>query len=151
MPARGPSIDRDRLRELFDEGLPYDEIAKRLGASYSGVAHAVKRMGLSRTQLEHPALRTGVPIAEEHKRAAPLQYMRELSQMSQGKMISAHRQATAIRWAEELGEEGLDVSYAPDAPPSDFCPQGGFYTVPAGEGMYDVAALLQAAQQTVNQ
>lgn len=149
--GRGPTIDRERLRQLYEAGKSLTEIAEELGATYSGVAHAASRMGLTRKQLEHPALRGDIPIAAEHKRAAPLQYMRELSQMAQGKMISAHRQATAIRWAEGLVEEGLDVGYDRDAEPSDFCPQGGFHTVPAGQGTYDVGALLRAAQQKVSQ
>ncbi|WP_433434577.1 GcrA family cell cycle regulator [Nonomuraea sp. CA-141351] len=150
MPPRGPAIDRDRLLELLQAGLSYSEIAEQLGASYSGVAHAVKRMGLSRKQLTHS---DAIPwtVKEEHKRTAPLQYMRELSQMAKGKMISAHRQATAIRWAQGLVEQGLDVSYDPDAPPSDFCPQGGFHLIPADEGTSHVAGLLEAASQKVAQ
>ncbi len=150
MAPRGPSIDRDRLLELLRDGRSYSQIAEELGASYSGVAHAVKRMGLSRTQLDHS---DAIPwtVKEEHKRAAPLQYMRELSQMAKGKMISAHRQATAIRWARALVEEGWDVSYDPNEPPSDFCPQGGFHLIPATERVSRVAGLLQAASQKVSQ
>ncbi|MEU4580019.1 hypothetical protein [Nonomuraea sp. NPDC023979] len=143
MAGRGPSIDRERLRELHAANYSISEIAAELGATYSGVAHALSRMGLSRKQLEH---RDALPwaISAEHRKTAPLQYMRELSQMAQGKMISVHRQATAIRWAQELIADGWDVSYSPDAPPSDFCPQGGFYLVPAQKESH-LRKLLEAA------
>lgn len=41
-------IDPTTLRELFAEGLPYDEIAKRLGVSRATVLRALAREGLSR-------------------------------------------------------------------------------------------------------
>ncbi|WP_344580525.1 helix-turn-helix domain-containing protein [Nonomuraea roseoviolacea] len=125
-------IERSRLDVLLAEGKKYGDIAKEVGCSYSTVAHRAGELGLSRRQPDHKEA-IPWPLDARHKLAMPAQRLRDLSRLGKGLPVDAYRRVGALRWAQGLVDAGWDVGYDPDAEPSEFCPDGGFYVFDATE------------------
>ncbi|MFI9591007.1 helix-turn-helix domain-containing protein [Nonomuraea sp. NPDC052265] len=124
------SIDRIRIAQLLRQGMRYADVAEEAGCSYRSVSSVAEEIGLARKQVSH---KEALPwtLEERHKLSMPAQRLRDLSRLAQELPVDAHRKIGALRWAQTLIDEGLDISYEPDAPPSPHCPDGGFFTFPA--------------------
>ncbi|QFG25458.1 hypothetical protein [Actinomadura sp. WMMB 499] len=145
-------ITQSELSELIDAGESYETIGQMYGLSASGVYQAAKDFGLTRPQLSH---KWALPwtLAPEHKAGKIAKYLRDLSSLAQGKQIRDTHKVTAIRWAEQLVAQNLDVAYRRDEPPNDESAVGGFYTVPASrvDGKWHLKHVLDKAKRGVVQ
>ncbi|MBB3142781.1 hypothetical protein [Halomonas organivorans] len=56
--------DFDRLEQLLDEGLGFEEIARRMGRTYNGIRCAVARLGLTDRERQRYRLREDWPELE---------------------------------------------------------------------------------------
>lgn len=123
-------VDRIEIARLLRQGMKYADVARECGCSYRTVSSVAEEIGIARKQASH---KEALPwtVIKDHKLSMPAQRLRDLSRLAQGLHVDAHRKIGAIRWAQQLVDQGLDVSYNPDAGPSTFCPDGGFYTIPA--------------------
>ncbi|MEV1172109.1 hypothetical protein [Nonomuraea sp. NPDC049784] len=137
--GRKPTIDRRELARLVAEGMSVQELAVHFGVSESGVLQAKRAAGLAKPMLDHSR---AVPwkLARVHAQSGPATNLRNLSAAAQGKPPAAERLNTALRWAQRLVDEGLDVRY--DA-------AEGFSEVPAPPGGSHVAAVLAAAMKAL--
>ncbi|MFI6502775.1 hypothetical protein [Nonomuraea typhae] len=135
--GRRPTIDRDELAQLVGRGLSVAELAQHFGVSESGVLQAKRAAGLSRDMLDHKA---ALPwkVAREHAQSGPATNLRNLSAAAQGRAPQAERLNTALRWAQRLVDNGLDVAYDP---------AGGFTEVAAAGGYSHVGTVLEAARR----
>ncbi|GAA0955138.1 hypothetical protein GCM10009560_79080 [Nonomuraea longicatena] len=123
-------IDRVAIANLLRQGLKYADVAEQTGCSYRSVATVAEEIGMSRKQPSH---KDAVPwtLDERHKLSMPAQRLRDLSRLSQGLYVDVHRKIGALRWAQQLVDEGLDIAYEPDHEPSWVSPDGGFYAIEA--------------------
>lgn len=139
-------ITPHELKDLIDAGVSYEDIGRAYGLSASGVYQAAKDFGLTRPQLDH---KWALPwtLAPEHKASKVAKYLRDLSSISQGKKIRETSKVTAIRWAERLVSQGLDIDYRRDEPPNDESPVGGFYTKPAVPNKWHLKTVLDKAKR----
>lgn len=137
-----------RLHAKYKNGeLSYADIAGQLGVAVSTLQNFYRRRGLSEKYVSHKDV---IPwtLADEHSGAVPAKRLRSLSRLAQGFRLGeddiTHQEQTntAISWANELLDKGLDVDYRRDEPPSEFCPQGGFYTKKANPDDYLLGRLM---------
>lgn len=121
--AASRRIDPLVLRRMVEAGYPYKEIAEHFGVTVSGVQQAAQRYGIRRQRqsLDH---RRYIPwtLEAEHRHSGPATNLRRLSALAYGREIPLDAANTALRWANTLVEEGLDIRYDPKI---------GFYTQPA--------------------
>ncbi|MFI9551994.1 hypothetical protein [Nonomuraea endophytica] len=136
--GRRPTIDRDELARLVAQGLSVAELAGHFGVSESGVLQAKRSAGLVKGLLDHKA---ALPwkVAREHTQSGPATNLRNLSAAAQGRAPQPERLNTALRWAQRLVDNDLDVAYDPAE---------GFREVPVA-GVSHVAAVLAAARQAL--
>ncbi|TDD22250.1 helix-turn-helix domain-containing protein [Nonomuraea diastatica] len=137
--GRKPTIDRDELARLVAEGRSVQELAAHFGVSVSGVLQAKRAAGLAKPMLDH---RAAVPwkLARAHAQSGPATNLRNLSAAAQGRPPASDRLNTALRWAQRLVDEGLDVRYDPAT---------GFSEVPASPAGSHVASVLAAARKAL--
>jgi hypothetical protein len=128
--ARIDDARLERLKTLLDQKVKYADIAEELGISYSSVAHLAGKFGRTKKLADHSE---ALPwkLAERHKVSAPAQYLRDLSRVAQGLNVEIYRRSCAIRWAQRLVGQGMDVAYDPEMGINDLCADGGFYRVEA--------------------
>lgn len=139
--ARPRKIDHDELRRLHrlylkGEIETYQEIADHFGASVSTINNLMRELGLTRRSLRHKDF---IPwtVAKEHQLTPPTEKLRALSTAAQGKKLSPspirhqERLNSAINWADEILEKGMDVDYDENHGPSEISPKGGFFLRPA--------------------
>ncbi|TDC00928.1 hypothetical protein E1267_33230 [Nonomuraea longispora] len=138
--GRRPTIDRGELARLVAEGRSVQELAAHFGVSVSGVLQAKRASGLAKPMLDHSA---ALPwkLARAHAQSGPATNLRNLSAAAQGKPPASDRLNTALRWAQRLVDEGLDVRYDPDE---------GFSEVPAPPVGSHVAKVLAAARKALD-
>lgn len=110
MTPRNTRIDPDQLALMVEHGIPYREIAEYFGVTVSGVQQAVERLGLQRPTLSHKKF---LPwrVGNEHKHSGPATALRHLSMVAQGKPIPIVKLNSALRWANRLYRDGLDIDY----------------------------------------
>lgn len=137
--GRRPTIDRDELVGLVARGLSVQELAAHFGVSESGVLQAKRAAGLSKAMLDHSG---AIPwkLRREHTQSGPATNLRNLSAAAQGRVPAPEKLNTAVRWAQRLVDEGLDVVYDPGL---------GFGEVPASPTGSHVATVLAAARKAV--
>ena len=121
-----------RLRDV--ENMTYAEIAEKHGMTTSGVQQIFRRMGKVQTYASHKDVLPWT-IAKKHSDQMVAYYLRRLSRLAQGLPLDSesevvNRELThhVIKWANSLLDEELDIDYDRDRGPSEFSPQGGFYT-----------------------
>ncbi|MEU5878193.1 hypothetical protein [Spirillospora sp. NPDC047279] len=149
-------VEPDDLRDMLYgnkiKGIPkmtYAQIAEATGLTESGVAQAVRRYKLQRKpRLDH---KWAVPwsVLRDHsggKGGKVYKYLRDLSVIAQGGDISDDGIATAIRWAQNLVDQDLDIDYDRDQPPNDESIVGGFFTKPADESDWHLKKVLNRAK-----
>ncbi|MER7131402.1 hypothetical protein [Streptosporangium saharense] len=139
--GRKALIDQEELRRLVGRGLSNAELAARFGVSESGILQAKRAAGLSKPMLDHSR---AIPwkLERAHNQSGPATNLRNLSSIAQGRSIPVEKRNTALRWADRLVAEGLDVAYDP---------QTGFTEVPAppeGSLVGRLAAEARAALDT---
>lgn len=137
--GRKATIDRKELARLVAEGMSVQELAVHFGVSESGVLQAKRAAGLAKQMLDHSA---ALPwkLARVHSQSGPATNLRNLSAAAQGKPPAAERLNTALRWAQRLVDQGLDVRY--DA-------GEGFSEVSAAPEGSHVASVLDAARKAL--
>ncbi|GAA0941264.1 hypothetical protein [Nonomuraea longicatena] len=137
--GRRPSIDRAELARLVAQGRSVRELAEHFGVSESGVLQAKRSAGLAKAMMDHSA---ALPwkVAREHMQSGPATNLRNLSAAAQGRAPAAERLNTALRWAQRLVDNGLDVGYDPAA---------GFTEIPAPSGGSHVGSVLEAARRAL--
>ncbi|MFF4985742.1 hypothetical protein ACFY19_01060 [Streptosporangium saharense] len=119
--GRKALIDQGELRRLAGRGLSNAELAVHFGVSESGILQAKRAAGLSKPMLDHSR---AIPwkLERAHNQSGPATNLRNLSSITQGRTIPVEKRNTALRWADRLVAEGLDVAYDPET---------GFTEVPA--------------------
>lgn len=134
--GRKALIDQGELRRLVREGLSNAELAARFGVSESGVLQAKRAAGLSKPMLDHSR---ALPwkLDRSHNQSGPATNLRNLSSVAQGRAIPAEKLNTALRWADRLVANGLDISYESGR---------GFQEVPASAGRSLVETVLSEAR-----
>lgn len=143
---RPPAIEKEELRWLlFVEKLTYEEIGQRVGLTASGVYQAARRYGLTRNKWVRRKWAIPWRVATDHSASPPAKYLRTLAAVAEGQPPHRFDVATAIRWARKLLDQGLDVDYDREAPPSDFSHRGGFYTKPADPENWHLKMVLERA------
>jgi hypothetical protein len=146
MPSPRKLETEDALR-YHKLNMSYAEIAEMHNMTVSGVQQVFRKLGLSRKNPSHRDVRPWT-IAKQHQRAMPAQYLRMLSRLIQGLKLDesdlGHEEKanTAIKWANRLLDQELDVDYDREKPPSDFCPQGGFFTKKADPENYHLSKVM---------
>ncbi|WP_084963985.1 helix-turn-helix domain containing protein [Thermoactinospora rubra] len=137
--ARRPTIDRAELARLVAEGRSVRELAEHFGVSESGVLQAKRAAGLAKPMLDHSA---AIPwkLARRHAQSGPATNLRNLSAVAQGRTLAPEKVNTALRWAQRLVDNGLDVAYDPER---------GFAEVPADPRGSHVAQVLEAARKAL--
>jgi hypothetical protein len=133
--GRKARIDREELERLVRAGRTVAELAAHFGVTESGVLQAKRAAGLSKPMLDH---RRAIPwkLNREHVQTGPATNLRTLSTLAQGGDVPQVKVNTALRWANRLVGNGLDVAYRPES---------GFLEIPAGEGGGHIAAVLADA------
>lgn len=139
--GRRATIARDELVRLVAEGRTIRELADHFGASESGILQAKRAAGIAKRQLDH---RAAIPwkVAREHLQSGPATNLRNLSAIAQGSPPPRVKVNTALRWAQRLVDEGLDVRYDPVE---------GFGEAPAGPGVSHVEKLLRNARKALDE
>lgn len=142
---RKPLVEREELAQMIGEGMSYAEIAQATGLQVTGVKQAAQRYKLARKKLSH---RHAIPwrVTVEHNDSVVRKYLSLLSATGQGGTVSTTELKSALRWADNLINQNLDVDYDPDKPPSDFSIQGGFYTKPADKSDWHIYKITQQAK-----
>ncbi|MGV9777667.1 hypothetical protein [Streptosporangium sp. NPDC003464] len=137
--GRRALIDQDELRRLVRQGLSNAELAARFGVSESGILQAKRAAGLSKPMLDHSR---AIPwkLDRSHSQSGPATNLRNLSSVAQGRAIPSEKLNTALRWADRLVADGLDVAYEPDR---------GFHEIPAVPGRSLVETVLAAARRAL--
>jgi len=144
--GRKPRIDKDELRRLTAEGWSNARIAEYFGVTESGVLQAKRAAGLSKPMTDHSR---ALPwkLKREHSQSGPATNLRNLSAVAQGRTIPKEKLNTALRWADRLVSNDLDITYDPEH---------GFREVPAGGDSHiarvlaEARAALEAAQQNAS-
>lgn len=140
--------ESDLIHMIKDQQLTYPEIAHKTGLTVSGVNQAVRRLR-RRGQLE-PSTYTKHEwpwkLIQKHLRTRVYQYLASLSRLSQGQELPPETTNTAIRWAQALVDQKLDVDYDANEPPNEFNAAGGFKTVPATPDNWYLKDLLDRAK-----
>ncbi|MCG5212587.1 helix-turn-helix domain-containing protein [Streptosporangium soli] len=139
MAGRKARIDRAELGRLVAEGRSVREIAEHFGVSESGVLQAKRSAGLAKPMLDH---RAALPwtLSREHSQSGPATNLRNLSALAQGRELPADRANTALRWAQRLVADGLDIGYSP---------RDGFTEQPAAATGSHIATVLTAARRAL--
>lgn len=144
MPRR-PLVEREELAQMIREGMSYAEIASVTGLQVTGVKQAAQRYKLARKNLSH---KQAIPwtVTIEHNRSVVRKYLSLLSATGQGGTVRTEELKSALRWADNLINQNLDVDYDPDKSPSDFSIQGGFFTKPADKADWHLYKITQQAK-----
>lgn len=145
--------DAELIYMIKDRRLPLTEVAEKTGLTVSGVNQSVRR--LRKTGQLPPAERLDHseavpwPLAKEHSRSRVARYLRELSSVAQDKKIWVDNQNTALRWAQQLVDNGFDVDYDREEPPNEFSTQGGFFLKEADPDRWHLLDVLNRAKAGV--
>ncbi|GLW98942.1 hypothetical protein [Microtetraspora sp. NBRC 16547] len=109
------------MARLIAEGWSNADLAARFGVTESGILQAKRAAGLSKRMTDHSR---ALPwkLRREHNQSGPATNLRNLSSVTQGRTIPKEKLNTALRWANHLVENGLDIAYDPER---------GFHEVPA--------------------
>ncbi|WP_433332554.1 hypothetical protein [Spirillospora sp. CA-294931] len=126
--------------------MTHAEIAAAMGLTESGVQQAVRRYGLSKPRISHKWAVPWVVEKGPHSNGRVKKYLRDLSSLAQGKEIGRDNAATALRWAQELVEQELDIDYDRDTPPNEVSNVGGFYSKPAVKNNWHLLMVLNRAK-----
>lgn len=119
--GRKPRIDHEELARLTAEGWSNARLAAHFGVTESGVLQAKRAAGLTKPMTDHSR---ALPwkLRREHNQTGPATNLRNLSAVAQGRMIPKEKLNTALRWANRLVDNDLDITYDPEH---------GFREVPA--------------------
>lgn len=136
--GRRPRIDHEELARLVAEGWSNARLAERFGVTQSGILQAKRAAGLSKPMTDHSR---ALPwkLRREHSQSGPATNLRNLSAVAQGRTIPKEKLNTALRWADRLVDNGLDITYDPEH---------GFREVPV-EGSSHIAQVLAEARQAL--
>ncbi|MBX6169272.1 MAG: hypothetical protein IRY84_16750 [Thermobispora bispora] len=138
--GRKARIDQKELARLAGEGWTNARLAEHFGVTESGILQAKRAAGLSKPMTDHSR---ALPwkLRREHSQSGPATNLRNLSAVSQGRRISRDKLNTALRWANRLVDNGLDIAYDPER---------GFHEVPAGDASH-VARVLAEAREALGE
>ena len=138
--GRKARIDQEELARLAGEGWTNARLAEHFGVTESGILQAKRAAGLSKPMTDHSR---ALPwkLRREHSQSGPATNLRNLSAVSQGRRISRDKLNTALRWANRLVDNGLDIAYDPER---------GFHEVPAGDASH-VARVLAEAREALGE
>lgn len=136
--GRKARIDQEELVRLAAEGWTNARLAEHFGVTESGVLQAKRAAGLSKPMTDHSR---ALPwkLRREHSQSGPATNLRSLSAAAQGRRIPKDRLNTALRWANRLVDNGLDIAYDPER---------GFHEVPAGDDSHVARVLAEAREAT---
>jgi hypothetical protein len=148
--ARHPKIEPEEALKLRQKGMTYAEIAEESGLTVSGVQQLFRVMGRVSAQTTH---KDAVPwtLAKNHRSGKVAVYLRRLDSIAQGKRLAKGDKPNewaingVLRWANGLVDQGMDVSYDRETPPSEFSPQGGFFLISEDPETSHVRGLLARA------
>ncbi|MFF3664928.1 hypothetical protein [Microtetraspora malaysiensis] len=132
--GRKPLVDHEELARLTAAGWSNADLAARFGVTESGILQAKRAAGLSKRMTDHSR---ALPwkLHREHNQSGPATNLRNLSAVAQGRTIPKEKLNTALRWANRLIENGLDIAYDPEH---------GFHEVPASAESHVAAVLAEA-------
>ncbi|WP_433496840.1 hypothetical protein ACQP1K_17820 [Sphaerimonospora sp. CA-214678] len=136
--GRKPRIDHEELARLAAEGWSNAELAAHFGVTESGVLQAKRAAGLSRPMTDHSR---ALPwkLRREHSQTGPATNLRNLSAAAQGRRVTKEKLNTALRWANRLVDDGLDIAYDPEH---------GFQEVPAA-GSSHIGRVLAEVREAI--
>jgi hypothetical protein len=134
--GRKARVDHEELGRLAAQGWSNAELAAHFGVTESGVLQAKRAAGLSKPMTDHSG---ALPwkLNRAHSQSGPATNLRNLSAVAQGRTIPKDKLNTALRWADRLVANGLDVTYDPAE---------GFLEVPAEAGRSHIARILAEAR-----
>ncbi|MCC5576307.1 MULTISPECIES: hypothetical protein [Microtetraspora] len=132
--GRKPLVDHEELARLAAEGWSNADLAAHFGVTESGILQAKRAAGLSKRMTDHSR---AIPwkLNREHNQSGPATNLRNLSAVAQGRTIPKEKLNTALRWANRLVENGLDIAYDPGR---------GFHEVPAAAESHVASVLADA-------
>ena len=129
MPATRKLPDKATLRRMRSSGWTQRKIAETYGVSESAVWKALMRAGYTKPLATYKDI---LPweIDDEHKTVAVMERFRAIVKQRKGAKLRPEEESRLKQWLIDLKENGLVVSYHPDAPPNSASSKGGFYYVP---------------------
>ncbi|MFC0860759.1 hypothetical protein ACFHYQ_00465 [Sphaerimonospora cavernae] len=138
--GRKPRIDQEELARLAAEGWSNARLAAHFGVTESGVLQAKRAAGLSKPMADHSRALPWT-LRREHSQSGPATNLRNLSAAAQGRTVTKDKLNTALRWANRLVDNGLDITYDPEH---------SFLEVPA-EGSSHIGRVLAEARDVLGE
>mgnify|MGYP001425794191 CR=1 FL=1 len=145
------AVEPEDLRRMIQvEKMTYQEIADAVGLTVSGVQQAARRYNLLQitNRLSH---RWAKPwrVTKEHNDSRVTKYLRDLSSAAQGRKLDEYNLNTALTWARDLVERGLDVDYDRNMGPNEASIQGGYFYRPANKGHWHIKHVLEVTEEAL--
>ncbi|GIH68357.1 hypothetical protein Mth01_06100 [Sphaerimonospora thailandensis] len=122
------------------EGWSNARLAAHFGVTESGILQAKRATGLSKPMTDHSRALPWT-LRREHSQSGPATNLRNLSAATQGRTVPKDKLNTALRWANRLVGNGLDITYDPEH---------GFLEVPA-EGSSHIGRVLAEARAVLGE
>jgi transcriptional regulator with XRE-family HTH domain len=130
--ARHRKIEPEEALKLREKGWTYAQIAEHAGLSVSGVQQIFQSINRVEKRSSH---KEALPwtLAKEHSASVVATYLRRLSKIGKGERLQRGDKPNewaingVLTWANAILDQGMDVDYDREQPPSEFCSTGGFF------------------------